>query len=284
MNIAISGHTGFIGGHLKKHFKGQGHEISGIGREDFAKGTGHLTSIVSECDILINLAGAPIIKRWTKSYSKKLWDSRILTTRALTEAIAETRDRPKAFFSASGVNIYTDKGIQTEKENQISEDFLGILCQRWEEEALKARIHCNTYVLRFGIVLGKDGGALPQMALPFKMYVGGKIGHGRQMISWIHIDDFMRALDMLINALPDQNVFNFTAPSPVSNATFSAILARTLHKPNLIPVPAFALKLMFGEGAVVLLEGVNAVPENLQNEGFVFHYPELEGALQDLLK
>ncbi len=284
MKIGISGHTGFIGTSLKEFFTAQGHEIIGIGREDFKKGTGHLAALISGTDILINLAGAPIIKRWTKSYSKQLWDSRILTTRALTEAIAESPERPKGFFSASGVNIYNDSRIQTEKENQLSDDFLGILCQRWEEEALKARIHCRTYVLRFGVVLGKDGGALPKMSLPFNLFVGGKISTGKQMISWIHINDFVRAIDMLIHTLPDQNVFNFTSPKPVSNAEFSSVLAKTLGRPNLIPVPAFALKLLFGEGAVVLLEGVNVLPENLLTEGFVFRFPEIEATLEDLLK
>ncbi|TVQ15611.1 MAG: TIGR01777 family protein [Bacteroidetes bacterium] len=284
MKIGISGHTGFIGTSLKEYFTAQGHEIIGIGREDFKKGTGHLAALISGTDILINLAGAPIIKRWTKSYSKKLWDSRIVTTRLLADALAETRDRPKAFFSSSAVGIYGNEGIHTEKENKYNEDFLGILCQRWEEEALRARIHCPVYIIRTGIILGKDGGALPQMALPFKLYVGGKLGNGRQMTSWMHIQDYVKAVEYLIEKLPKINIFNFTAPAPVSNAEFSSVLAQTLNRPNLFMVPGFALRLLFGEGSVALLEGQHVLPKNLQDEGFTFQFPELKSALQDLLQ
>ncbi len=284
MNIAISGHTGFIGSHLKDHFTARGHQITGIGREDFKKGTGHLASLISGTDYLINLAGAPIIKRWTRSYSKKLWNSRILTTRALTDAVAEAPERPKAFFSASGVDIYAPEGVHTEENNQYDEDFLGILCQRWEEEALRARIHCPVYIIRTGVILGKDGGALPQMALPFKLFVGGKLGNGKQMTSWLHIQDYLKAVEFLMEKRPKVNIFNFTTPGPVSNAEFSSVLAQTLHRPNLFRVPGFALRLLYGEASVVLLKGHHVLPKNLQDEGFTFHFPDLKSALEDLLQ
>ncbi len=283
MNIIISGQSGFIGSKLTSFFRSQGHEVTGIGRGDFAKGVIHLASLLSNKHVLINLAGAPIIKRWTRSYSKVLWDSRIVTTRLLVDALPSASNGPKAFFSTSAVNIYGDQGVNTETENTLDEDFLGTLCQRWEEEALRARIHCRTYIMRFGVVLGKGGGALPQMALPFKLFVGGKIGDGRQMISWIHIDDLAQALNKLMQELPDQNVFNFTAPHPVSNAEFSSSLAKTLNRPNLFRVPAFALKILYGEGAVTLIKGVTVLPENLLKEGFRFQYPQLEGALNNLM-
>ena len=284
MKIAISGHTGFIGTKLKKHFTSKGYSIIPIGRSDFSKGTGHLSSLVSGVDFLINLAGAPIIKRWTKSYSKRLWDSRILTTRALTDAIAETSEKPQAFFSASAVGYYAGEGVQTETNYQQDEDFLGILCDKWEEEALRARIHSHTYIIRIGIILGKEGGALPQMAMPYKLFVGGKLGNGKQMVSWMHYDDFARALEWLMEKLPETNIFNFTAPNPVSNAVLSAQMAKTLNKPNLFTVPAFALRLLYGEGAVALLNGQHVIPDNLLKEGFQFQFETIDQALNDLLK
>lgn len=283
MKIAISGHTGFIGTKLKEYFTARGYEIIPIGRNDFSKGTGHLSALISGADYLVNLAGAPIVKRWTKSYSKKLWDSRILTTRALSDAIAETRDRPKAFFSASAVGYYSGEGVQTETNYKQDEDFLGILCDKWEEESLRARVHCNTYIVRIGIVLGKEGGALPQMAMPYKLFVGGKLGNGKQMVSWMHYDDFARALEWLMEKLPDTNIFNFTAPNPVSNAELSAQIAKTLNKPNLFTVPGFALRLLYGEGAVALLNGQHVLPDNLLKEGFTFQFETIDQALNDLL-
>ncbi len=283
MKIVISGKTGFIGKNLTSYFSKKGYEVSGIGRTDFEKGISHLATLISGSDVLINLAGAPIIKRWTKSYSKKLWDSRIITTRQLTDAIAVTHEKPKAFFSASAVGIYDRHGINTEEKNTFDNDFLGLLCQKWEEESQRARIHSATYNIRIGIVLGKNGGALPQMALPFKLFVGGKLGNGHQMTSWIHIKDFVKAMDFLIMKLPDKKVFNFTAPFPVSNAEFSSVLARKLNRPNLLAVPGLAIKLLFGEGSVALLNGQNVIPENLLNEGFQFEFPALDKALEDLL-
>jgi uncharacterized protein len=283
MKIVISGQSGFIGTKLTAWFTAKGHTVVGVGRADFAKGPYYLASIISGSDFLINLAGAPLVRRWTRSYSKKIWDSRIITTRLLSDAIAGCKQRPKAFISISGIGIYDSEGVHTETENELDEGFIGILCQRWEEEALRSRIHCNTYIIRTGVILGRDGGALPLMSLPFKWFVGGKIGSGNQIISWIHINDFARALELIMGKLPEQNIFNLTSPSPVSNKEFSSILAKTLGRPNLIPVPGFALKLLFGEGATMVLNGQYAIPKNLMNEGFIFQFPDLERAMGDLL-
>ena len=284
MRIAISGHTGFIGSELKKFFSEKNYEITGIGRNDFKRGPGHIAGMIEGHDFLVNLAGAPIIKRWTRKYSRLLWTSRIDTTAMLRDALAHCHQRPKAFFSASAVGIYSPEGIHTENKNKLDNDFLGLLCQNWEDEAAKARVFCPTYIIRTGIILGENGGALPQMALPFKLFAGGKIGNGKQMISWMHIQDYAEALHLLMQTLPEQEIFNFTAPNPVSNAEFSSALAKALHRPNYLPVPSFALKLLFGEGSVALLSGQNVLPENLQKMGYEFQFPEIPGALKDLLQ
>ncbi|MFN3554455.1 MAG: TIGR01777 family oxidoreductase [Bacteroidales bacterium] len=283
MRISISGSTGFIGSELSAFFSGLGYEVVALRREDFAKGVNHLATKTEGSQFIINLAGAPIIGRWTRSYSRKLWHSRIDTTRMLKEAIATMQIRPKAFISASAVGFYSQEGVHTEEQFAQDPEFLGTLCQSWEEEAQKAAVFCSVYIIRIGIVLGERGGALPQMALPFRLGVGGKIGTGKQMISWIHLSDLLSALQWIIEKEPESQVFNLTAPNPVSNAAFSSALARTLRRPNFLPVPSFALRLLYGEGAVVLLSGQHVLPHNLLKEGFSFRFEKVEDALQDLL-
>lgn len=283
MKIIITGKTGFIGSFLSDYFTQKSYEVSGIGRKDFRLGEEHLAGLIDGNDVLIHLAGAPIIKRWTRQYTRVIWNSRVDTTGMLTGALKLLRTRPKIFISSSAVGIYTDEGHHTENNYQMSDDFLGILCQRWEEEARKAAFMLPVYTLRTGIVLGKEGGALPQMSLPFKLGVGGKIGNGRQGLSWIHILDYARALEMIIEKQPSQTIFNFTAPHPVSNAEFSKTLAKTLGKPNLFTVPGFALRILYGKGASTLLGGQFAYPENLEKAGYQFRFPSLKQALEDLL-
>jgi uncharacterized protein len=282
MRILISGKSGFIGSRLSGYFEAKGYKVEAISRKDFEIGVDHLASKLDGSDVIINLAGAPIIKRWTRKYSKILWDSRILTTRTLVNAIAATDVRPKVFLSASAVGIYADGGKHTENEHVLDEDFLGILCRRWEEEALRARIHTHTMIMRTGIVLGRDGGALKKMELPYRFFVGGKIGSGRQMMSWIHIDDYARAVDWLIEKSSEKNIFNFTSPNPVSNTEFSEQLARQLNRPNLFTVPPFALQAIYGEGSVALLSGQEVLPENLLSEGFRFKHENLQQALDEI--
>lgn len=283
MKIIISGKSGFIGTNLQKYFHDAGHEVTGISRYDFRQGPAHISSLLENKDVLINLAGAPIIKRWTRKYSRELWSSRIDTTHALVEAIHTTNEKPGVFISSSAIGIYDDKNIHTEESENFDSEFLGTLTKRWEEEAIKARLVVDTFVIRTGIVLGSNGGALPKMSLPFKLGVGGKIASGQQMISWIHINDFARGIDWIIQKRPESKVFNMTAPRPVNNADFSKTLGKVLHRPSFMPVPAFALRLLYGQGADALISGQNVLPENLQKTGFRFQYPTLESALENLL-
>lgn len=283
MKIILSGKSGFIGSYLTDYFTDKGYEVSGIGRKDFRLGEQHLAGLISGKDVLIHLAGAPIIKRWTRQYTRTIWNSRVETTGMLTNALKLLRTRPSVFISSSAVGIYTDEGKHTEDNNQLSDDFLGTLCQRWEEEARKAQFLLPVYTIRTGIVLGKEGGALPQMSLPFKLGVGGKIGSGKQGLSWMHILDYAQAVDMIIQKQPSQTIFNFTAPHPVSNAEFSKMLAETLHRPNIFTVPGFALRMLYGKGATTLLGGQYAYPENLEKAGYKFQFPKLKEALEDLL-
>lgn len=283
MKIIITGLTGFVGTELKQYFSAKNYTVTGIGRGDYGMGVQHLAELISGHDVLINLAGAPIIKRWTQKYREELWESRVETTRQLQEALTLCKAPPEVFISASGVNVYTGRGTHTESGTLHGDDFLSSLCLAWEEQAMKAQSISKTYIIRTGVVLGKNGGALPQMVLPFKLFVGGKIGNGQQVLSWIHIADYMDALHKLMQDKPDRQVFNFCSPFPVSNAEFSRQLARALRRPNFFTVPAFVLKLLYGEGAVVILEGQTVLPANLEKEGFTFEYPRMKQALENLL-
>jgi len=283
MKIVISGKTGFIGSKLTEYFSAKGYNVTGIARNDLKSGVNHIRRIIDGADVLINLAGAPVAKRWTRSYSRVLWNSRIETTRLISEAIMTSENPPGIFLSASAVGYYSENGTHTEQQNMPSGDFLGILCERWEEEALRARLRTEVKIIRIGVVLAKEGGALPRMAFPFRLFAGGPIGKGSQIISWIHINDLLKAIDHIITKQSVNQVYNFTSPAPVSNLVFSSQLGRVLNRPNYLPVPAFALRLLFGEGAVVLLSGQNAIPESLINEGFQFQFPDINSALTDLL-
>jgi uncharacterized protein (TIGR01777 family) len=279
----MSGKSGFIGKNLQEYFNKGGHEVTGISRYDFKQGSAHISSLLENKDVLINLAGAPIIKRWTRKYCRELWNSRIETTKSLVEALSITNEKPEIFISSSAIGIYNDRNVHTEESDDYDNEFLGTLTRRWEEEAMRARLFANTFIIRTGIVLGNNGGALPKMSLPFKLGVGGKIASGKQMISWIHITDFQRAIEWIITNRPEDKIFNMTAPNPANNAEFSKTLGNVLNRPSIIPVPAFALRLLYGQGADTLISGQNVLPENLQKNGFTFHYPTLEPALKDLL-
>ena len=281
--IILSGKTGFLGSHLSAFLNRSGYEVVGLGRQDFLLDSRDMARKLEGAKAIIHLAGAPIIGRWTASYQKKIYDSRISTTRKLVAAIRLLDSKPEVFLSASAVGIYPDQGQHDESSGLVSEGFLGEVCTDWEAEATRASKMCRTVMLRFGVILGQGGGALPKMALPFRFGIGGKIGSGKQMMSWIHLDDVVKAIHFAITKPDIKGPVNVTAPNPVSNKTFTKTLARVLRLPALFPVPSFMLRLVFGQGAIVLTGGQTAIPKKLQESGFVFKYPELEPALRDLL-
>ena len=283
MKIVIAGSTGFIGSYLKNFLEHQGFITTGIGRDDFAKGTRHLADLISGHDVLINLTGSPVLKRWTKSNVLEIRESRLLTTQRLVAALSEAGERPDLFISASAIGIYSQNGIHNETSRELDQGFLGDLCTEWENQALMASSFINTYIVRLGIVLGNHGGALPKMVLPFRFGVGGKIGSGTQYISWIHIDDLCKALLFILKNKPAQRLFNLTAPNPATNACFTKSIASILSKPALFTVPPFALKLLYGQSASLLTGSQNVLPQNLIDAGFTFNFREIDQALIDLL-
>lgn len=271
MKIALTGAGGFVGSALRQHYPD--HVI--INRQDDEK---TILKKLDNVDIAINLAGAPIIKRWTEPYKKILIDSRIHMTRQLVHALNQSN--VKHFISTSAVGIYPDHTQCDESCSGLANDFLGQLGQKWEHEAQKCIK--PTAILRFGVVLGKNGGALKTMLTPFKLGIGGIIGNGQMMTSWIDIDDLVRIYDFVItNKL--EGVFNATTPEPVTNYRFTKTLGKVLNRPTILPIPEFALRLMYGEGSSVLTGSKEVYPSALQKAGFEFLYPKIEDSLRHLL-
>jgi len=282
MQIVITGANGFIGRNLKVAFQQKGWEVIPLPRADFDLGTGHLAQKISGADVVINLAGAPIVHRWSATYKEELRNSRIITTERLVDAMAVASQVPKLFISTSAIGIYAAEGRHTELVNKLAGDFIGKLCADWETEAEVAASFTRTVIFRLGIVLAKDGGALPKMALPFRLGVGGKIGSGMQGFSWIHLHDLISAYIFMIENSQYSGVFNLTSPESCDNLRFTQTIARILNRPAFFTVPVFALKLIYGEGAIAVSGGQIAIPERLLSTGFQYKFPVLEDALKDI--
>jgi len=278
MKIAITGGTGFIGSKIVSFFKQQAHEIIFISRMDIMAGDGHLKKMLEEVEILINLAGAPILKRWTKTNKQIIYDSRIITTKKILNAL--NTDKTKLIISASAIGIYSSNGKHTEAEYKYADDFLAKVCSNWEQGALVLSDKIRTVIFRFGVVLG-DGGALKKMIPLFKSGLGGRIGNGRQAYSWVHIEDVIKALTFVIENKNCNGIYNMTAPNPTTNKEFTNVLAGLLKRSAIFSIPGFLLKLIYGAGSAVLTGGQYALPQRLQHEGYVFSFPELKDALRN---
>ena len=280
--IAISGASGFVGSSLNKYFSNLNYKVISISR-DVLNNQEKLNEVISSSDIIINLAGANIINRWSESYKKLLYSSRIDTTSKIVNTINTITNKPKLLISTSAVGIYDNKSTYDEKGN-YSNDFLSNLCQDWEKEALKAKSESTKVsIFRFGIIMGKDGGALQKMITPFKLGLGGVIGSGNQAFSFIHIEDLLNAYKFVIENEYEE-VFNLTAPVPTTNKGLTKALGKTLNRPTIFPVPEFVLNLIFSEGARVLTDGQSAIPQKLLDLGFEFKFKNIEDTIENLCK
>lgn len=279
--IAISGASGFVGQSLVEFFSNKNYKVVQIKRE-VLNNSSKLDELISSSDIIINLSGANIINRWSESYKKLLVSSRLETTKKLAESVNRVENKPKLFISTSAVGIYDNK--KTYDENgSFSNDFLSTLCQNWEKEAQKAKNSTTKVaIFRFGIVLGKNGGAFKKMITPFRLGLGGIIGSGKQYFSYIHIEDLVNIYNFVIENEFD-GVFNCTAPTPTTNYEFTKTLGKLLKRPTIFPIPEFVLKLIFSEGAKVLSDGQSAVPKRVLNFKFNFKYKNIEESLKSLV-
>lgn len=297
MNYLITGGTGLIGTAICQKLQAAGHTVIVLSRQRnkvhrrcglAAIAIRELSEIGSteRVDVVINLAGAPIANaRWTKNRKLRLEQSRIDLTERLVNWIAERHYKPLALISGSAIGWYGDQGDQPLNEHSdFRDDYAHQLCERWEAAALKAKEHgVRVCLVRTGLVLAAHEGLLKRLLLPFKLGLGGPLGEGKQYMSWIHLDDIANMFIYLSKRIELQGIFNGTAPNPVSNNDFTQSLAKQLHRPAVMRVPACVLKLALGEMSQLLLGGQRVLPENARAAGFEFHYTELQSALDDLL-
>jgi len=285
MNVAISGITGLIGGALSDRLLNNGHGVVGLERSDFEKGNSHLAAKLEGVEAVVHLAGAPILKRWTKKWKDIILKSRTQTTKVLVTAINTMPNPPSVFVSASAVGIYDTFEVHDEYSSEYADDFLGQVCTAWEAEAMKINPEkTHLAIARLGVALSKQGGALKQMLLPFKAGIGGRIGDGLQPMPYIHINDLTRGLEWIINHDELKGVFNLVAPQMISNTEFTQALSAILNRPALIPVPEFALKILFGEASRVITQGQKVIPRRLPEAGFEYEFPDIRLALADIVK
>lgn len=282
--IAISGATGLIGSHLTNHFLTKNWVVIPLGRKDFTESTKALTEKIEQTDVVINLAGAPIIKRWTNNHKEEIYNSRILTTRKLVQAIELANKKPSLMVSASAIGIYNQECVQDEYSNQFAGDFLGKVCMDWEFEAEKASSFTRLVIVRLGVAVAQTGGALKTMLPLFRLGLGGKIASGSQPFAWIHIQDVVSAIDFMVQNQEAKGVYNLVAPGLINNRQFTIALGKALKRPTLFTVPAFALQLLYGEAAITLTGGQKVVPAKLEKENYKFLFPEINQALTNIVR
>jgi uncharacterized protein (TIGR01777 family) len=284
MKVAIAGSTGMVGTALVAYLKSKGHYVTALKRT--VGGPNAFQSVspdyLEDFDAVINLAGENIAaKRWTEAQKKLIIDSRVSTTTCLAKALAQTKSA-KVFLNASAVGIYGNRGSETINEDSASgSGFLASTCKQWEEAAEQAmRPGLRLVRMRIGVVISKNGGALSKMLLPFQLGGGGILGSGQQYMSWISVHDIVRAIEFSMTNEKIAGAVNLTAPNPVTNAEFTRIMGKVLHRPTILPAPGFGLKLILGDMAQeMLLEGNKVIPDKLIANGFKFEYQNLEAAL-----
>jgi uncharacterized protein (TIGR01777 family) len=303
MKIVIAGGSGFLGRALSECLVADGHQMlvmtrrAGSGRpwegqQSTAAWTpngeaGDWATAIDGCDAVVNLAGASIGEgRWTRARKAEILDSRLAATTSLVAAILAAGRKPSVLVSSSAQGYYGDRGDEELGEDAApGRDFLADVCIRWEAEARRAADECRVVMLRTGIVLAADGGALPRMALPFKLFAGGAFGSGRQFMSWIHLDDWVGIVRLALTDERIQGPINLGSPNPVRNREFAAALGRALGRPSWLPTPAFALRLALGEMAQPLLfASTRMVPAAALSLGYRFAHPEAGPALGAVLQ
>lgn len=294
MRVVVTGGTGFIGKALSAALVRAGHEVTIVSRNPVRQGEAglkhiaweDLTKAVDGCGGIINLAGEPVAQRWTAKAKERIRESRLGALNKLEDAVRKARTKPKVLISASAVGYYGARGDEILTESSAAgSGFLPSVCVEWEAAANRfLEYGVRTSVLRIGVVLGPEGGALAKLLPIFKLGGGGPVGDGKQWMPWIHRDDLVALLLFALEFPGTGEVMNATAPSPARNKDFTAELARAVKRPAFLPAPAFALRLVLGEMASVLLESQRVVPHRTQELGFRFSFPELGPALRDLLK
>ena len=301
MKIVIAGGSGFVGNTLTEELIRQQHEVLILTRHPHSslktQGAQYVQWLnegdqpekhLQDIDVFINLAGESLSSgRWTAKRKKSLLNSRLTSTKELIRIISSSEKKPQLVLNASAIGYYGTSRTETFTERSIKHpsDFLSAVTDEWEKTAQEfENTGLRTIYMRFGVILGQNGGALPRMVLPYRLFAGGTIGSGKQILSWIHLHDVIRAISFCISNENMKGAVNFTAPQPMAMRDFGKALGRTLKRPHWLPVPSFALQLVLGETSILVLEGQRVLPEKLSENGFEFTYPELDTALRDIFK
>ena len=287
MKVIIAGGTGFLGSALAASLRLDGHHVLVMTRHPKAHDEIPWTdpSVFDGADAVVNLAGEPLdAGRWTAARKASILETRVKTTETLVKGMSSVAHPPPVFLNGSAVGVYGTHGSEAlTEESPPGSDFLASVCIEWEKAAMAAAWMTRVVLLRTGLPLDSSGGALPKLALPFRLFAGGRAGSGDQYWSWIHRDDWTRIVRWAIDNPEIKGPINLTAPSPVTNREFTAALAHALHRPAFAPAPAFALRLAFGEMAdAVILSGQRVLPATAERNGFQFRYPDLESALRQI--
>ncbi|MGA8473993.1 MAG: TIGR01777 family oxidoreductase [Candidatus Cybelea sp.] len=279
MRVVLLGGSGLVGRHLATALRAREHDVVVASLRD-ASGA---ADVAAACDAIVNLAGEPIAQRWNATIKRRVEESRVDAPRRFLEELSRRSRRSTIYISASAIGYYGTSETETfVEESPAGNDFLARVCAAWEREASHAAdLGMRVAIVRTGIVLAKDGGALEKLLPPFRAGIGGRIGSGRQWLSWVHVDDLV---GIYLTALSGtEGALNACAPNPVTNATFTHDLGAALRRPTVFPVPTVALRMLLGEGAGMLLAGQRVLPRRTQEIGYRFEFAELKGALANLL-
>jgi len=281
MKIVILGGTGLIGSSLKEDLLSD-HEVECFGRDAF-NSPNKLLSHLKGSDLVIQLSGSTIAKRWTKKHLKEVWESRVDANNMLAKAIKLLTKKPRV-ICASGVGYYPESNCENplqETDNEPGNDYMAKLSIAWEDAAKS--ISTDVIILRFGVVLSRKGGALKKLYLPYFLGLGGPIKDGTSCFSWIHIKDLIKVFNFIMSKPDVSGIYNVTSPTPIQQKYFGRALARALKRPFIVPLFEWQLKLLFGSGSRVLTQSVSVFPRRLIDEGFVFDFPEIGSAMSDLI-
>ncbi len=306
MKVAITGATGFVGSSLVEKLHSQGHKIlvltrnSNKAQQVFRASafphveivaytpteSGTWQNAISGCSAVVNLAGEPIAEqRWTTTQKQKILQSRQLGTQKIVEAIGKADVKPQVLVNASAIGYYGTSETATFTESSSpGSDFLAQVCQAWEGEAQKVtELEVRLVIIRLGVVLGNEGGALAKMIPPFQVFAGGPLGTGNQWFSWIHRDDIVNLIVESLQRSDLEGTINGTAPNPVRMSQLCQVLGQVMNRPSWLPVPSFALEMLLGDGAKVVLEGQQVLPQKTESLGFKYKYPQIKSALEEII-
>lgn len=283
MIIAVSGVNGYIARNLISELEADHHTIVPIKRR-MLYNTEKLPTLLADADVVINLAGAPILQRWTVASKDEILKSRVETTRNIVDAINSLPDnrKPRTFISASAIGIYAPGVMHADSSKLYANDFVGEVVRKWEKASERLSPKVRRVIFRIGLVLGKEAQTIKKLLPLFKAGLGGKVGSGKQPFPFVHIFDVVNALVWGIQHTQARGIYNLAAPDNIDNKTFTRALARTLHRPAMFTVPEVALKLIYGEASSLLLISPQVKPERLLNEGFVFLFPDIKTCLAEI--